>query len=176
MEKINKNDKKSIVKASSAVALSGIEQSLRGIETDATKDFKKNIGALDLLAKLESAEADSKNESKEISRSKVQVQPASSVSKDNVQIVESFENIEEYQEKNPLEHWLEVVRTSEKFESSHYTHLNIDIAEVILKVRKATGIPQKHLINYILLDWIKENSVYLKDLFNAKKNKLLIDI
>jgi hypothetical protein len=176
MEKVSKNDRKGIVKASSAVALSGIAQSLKGIETDATIDFKKNIGALELLEKLESAEAGSKSVNKGISKGAVPEHPASTASKENLQIVENSETIEAVEEKNPLEHWLEVVRKSEKFESSHYTHLNIDIAEVILRVRKATGIPQKHLINYILLDWIKENSVYLKDLFNAKKNKLLIDI
>jgi len=170
---MKKNSKK-IIKDSSAVALSGITESLQGKETEATIDFKKNIGALDLLEKLKSAEADREN--KEISNHAVPEQPASAASKENVQIVEPSETIEEVKEQNPLERWLEAVRTSEKFESSHYTHLNVDIAEVILKVRKATGIPQKHLINYILLDWIKENSVYLKDLFSAKKNKLLIDI
>jgi hypothetical protein len=176
MEKVNKNNKRSIAKASSVVALSGIEQSLKGIETDATKDFKKNIGALDLIAKLESAEADNQRKDVGTSESVVSELTASPASLEDVQIVECSDKIEEDEEKNPLECWLEKVRTSEKFESSHYTHLNIDIADVILKVRKATGIPQKHLINYILLDWIKDNSVYLKELFNAKKNKLLTDI
>jgi hypothetical protein len=173
MENIKKNKGKGFAQASSVIALSSLEESIESNKTEKTSAFLKNIGAIDFLTKMESAEAGNKRINDDISDSSVASQPASSSS---VFYEDKAEQEIEEREKNALDIWLEKVKNSEKLEGSRYTYINADIVDVITKVRHATGISQNHLINYIILDWIKEHTVHLKYLFNSKRNKFLIDI